>query len=92
MAPTVASAYLTLFKRVENWDSTAATAVFVEQCVPNSQQNNHLVEQIVDDNMEFWSRQLDRETEQALRVREEWARQDRENREYDLSDLREMNN
>jgi len=83
-------AYLTLFKRVNEWESLTKTSQFVSRQVENSQQNNTLVETIVDDNLEFWARQLDRETEEALKIRDVWKKEDEDNRAADLQELENM--
>lgn len=89
-APTVVLAYLSLFKRVDNWESLSLTSQLVSQCIDQSQQNEALVERIVDDNLEFLARQYDLETEEALKIRDVWAKEDEDNRVADLKELDQM--
>jgi len=58
----------------------------VSHHVEHSQQNNALVECVVDDNLEFWARQHDRETEEAFKIREVWKKNDADNRAADLQE------
>lgn len=80
-------AYLSLFKRVDNWESLSLTSQLVSQCIDQSQQNETLVERIVDDNLEFLARQYDLETEEALKIRDVWRKEDEDNRIADLKEL-----
>lgn len=89
VAPSVVLAYLTLYKRVDTWESVSETTQVMRQSVRFAQPNETLVEKIVDDNLEFQARQYDRETVEALRIREQWAREDEANR---LADEQELEN
>lgn len=86
-SPTVALAYISIFKRVDKWESLTHTSNLVSQSVSQSHHNEALVEKVVDDNLEFLARQYDRETEEALRIREVWKEEDERNRIEDLKEL-----
>lgn len=89
-APTVALAYLALFKRVDTWESLSETIQLLAKSIRFVQPNETLVEKIIDDNLEFQARQYDRETEEALRIREQWTREDEANRLADERELEEQ--
>ena len=56
---TVALAYLCLYKRIHSWHNIHATRNFIVECNSSSLPNTYLVEQIVNDNYEFQSKQTD---------------------------------
>lgn len=82
-SPTCVLAYLSLFKRVHKWESLSHTSQLVSQCIANCQHNEPLVEKVVDDNLEFLARQYDRETEEAMKLRDGWRQEDENKRIQD---------